>query len=87
MSGSLDRKAFVRLTESMPQSCIDKMRMDIVIKSEKRLRAIMDGGNCREGIPGYRGQHRISAYTDLSPWSALLYLSNPLIIASELFLT
>ena len=45
------------LTENMPQSCIDKMRMDIVITSEKRLRAMTDGGNCDEGIPGYRDQH------------------------------
>jgi len=43
--------------DSMPQSCIDRMRMNIVIKSEKRLRAMMDVGNWDgEGIPGYRGR-------------------------------
>ena len=34
--------------------------MHIVMKSEKRLRATVDNGNCDGGIPGYRGQHRIS---------------------------
>jgi len=45
--------------DSMPQSCIDRMRMHIVIKREKILRAMMDNGNCDEsGMPGYRGQHK-----------------------------
>lgn len=49
------------LTDSMPQSCIDRIRMHIVMKREKRLRAMMDNGNCDDlGIPGYRGQHKIS---------------------------
>jgi hypothetical protein len=33
------------------------MRMHIDMKREKRLRAMMDDS----GIPGYRGQHKISA--------------------------
>ena len=50
------------LTDNMPQSCTDRMRMHIVMKREKRLRAMMENGNCDDsGIPGYRGQHKISA--------------------------
>jgi len=48
--------------DSMPQSCIDRMRMHIDMKREKRLREMVDNGNCDDsGIPGYRGQHKISA--------------------------
>jgi len=51
-----------RHNDSMPESCIDRMKMHVVIKSEKRLRVMMDDVNCDDsGIPGYCGQHKISA--------------------------
>ena len=55
VSGPFSNVCLLWLTDSMPQSCIDRMRMHIVMKREKILRA---NGNCDSGIPGYRGQHK-----------------------------
>jgi hypothetical protein len=62
-------------TDSMPQSCIDRMRMHIVMKREKILRAMMDNGNCDDsGMPGYRGQHKYQP-NEKQIYTGVLYIS------------